>query len=282
MSRRAAVDPIARGVVANRDGRRVPGLRRVEAAALAGLSVEYDTRLERGYAVNPSETVIGMVASALAMSKAEVGYMRDMLARLGGDVGMGETTAMLTVAAGGTTELRGDDAEFRRLLGDLAVLMRDAPALVMSRLLEVVFINEFGAALWEPVLGPCHDEIPSIPRMVFLEPESSRAFFAEWELVADRCVGMLRMENARVPEDGELGRLIEELSHSAEFRTRWDRHDVVDHDTGLSTLIHPRLGSLRLPYVNLFAADERRHIVLAYCPTPGSPEHEAVLSLRGT
>jgi hypothetical protein len=47
-SRRARVTPAQVGLPTYGDHRRVPGLRREEVALLAGVSVDYYTRMERG------------------------------------------------------------------------------------------------------------------------------------------------------------------------------------------------------------------------------------------
>lgn len=51
--------------------RRAAGLRREELALLAGISVDYVTRLEQGRATNPSEQVVEALGRALRLSTAE-------------------------------------------------------------------------------------------------------------------------------------------------------------------------------------------------------------------
>ncbi|WP_406164893.1 helix-turn-helix domain-containing protein [Streptomyces sp. NBC_00996] len=51
--------------------RRAPGLRREELAQLAGLSVNYVVRLERGRATSPSPQVLASLARALYLSEPE-------------------------------------------------------------------------------------------------------------------------------------------------------------------------------------------------------------------
>lgn len=60
--------------------RRAEGLRREELANLAGISVDYLTRLEQGRATSPSTQVIEALARALRLSDAE----RELLFRFGG------------------------------------------------------------------------------------------------------------------------------------------------------------------------------------------------------
>jgi hypothetical protein len=57
MTRRARLTPEAAGIPAG-TGRRVAGLRRSEVAMLAGVSVEYYARLERGTIAGASASVL--------------------------------------------------------------------------------------------------------------------------------------------------------------------------------------------------------------------------------
>jgi Helix-turn-helix domain len=58
-TRRAKISPAQAGLPVYRgDHRRVSGLRREEVAVLAGISIEYYTRFERGNATGVSESVI--------------------------------------------------------------------------------------------------------------------------------------------------------------------------------------------------------------------------------
>src|ERR1700719_2637471 len=76
---RDRVQPAAAGVpVGGR--RRAAGLRREELAGLAGISVDYLTRLEQGRATSPSSQVVEALARALRLFDAE----RELLFRLAG------------------------------------------------------------------------------------------------------------------------------------------------------------------------------------------------------
>ncbi|MFP3821843.1 helix-turn-helix transcriptional regulator, partial [Bacillus sp. SIMBA_008] len=61
-------------------GRRVPGLRREEVAMLAGVSVDYYTRLEQGRERNPSPNLLNALVSALELD----GDQREHAFRLAG------------------------------------------------------------------------------------------------------------------------------------------------------------------------------------------------------
>jgi transcriptional regulator with XRE-family HTH domain len=82
-SRRAKVTPDMAGLPVYGDKRRVPGLRREEVALLAGVSVDYYTRIERGNLNGVSESVLEALARALQLDEAEHAHLFD-LARAAG------------------------------------------------------------------------------------------------------------------------------------------------------------------------------------------------------
>src|SRR4051812_43089691 len=77
-SRRARLTPQQAGLPAYGGNRRVPGLRRSEAATLAGVSVEYYTQLERGNLGGASEQVLDALARALQLDEAERTHLFDL------------------------------------------------------------------------------------------------------------------------------------------------------------------------------------------------------------
>jgi transcriptional regulator with XRE-family HTH domain len=76
-SRRARLTPEDVGITSFGQ-RRVPGLRREEVATLAGLSIEYYNRLERGNLGGASETVLDALADALRLHDAERAHLFDL------------------------------------------------------------------------------------------------------------------------------------------------------------------------------------------------------------
>jgi transcriptional regulator with XRE-family HTH domain len=71
-SRRARITPEQAGLRTYGNGmRRVPGLRREEVALLAGVSIAYYTKLERGDTSGVSETVLESLARALQLDEPE-------------------------------------------------------------------------------------------------------------------------------------------------------------------------------------------------------------------
>jgi transcriptional regulator with XRE-family HTH domain len=77
-SRRASITPADAGLPVYGENRRVPGLRREEVALLAGVSVDYYTRLERGNFNGVSESILSAIADALHLDKAERAHLFDL------------------------------------------------------------------------------------------------------------------------------------------------------------------------------------------------------------
>src|SRR5439155_13163038 len=78
-SRRGRITPEQAGLRTYGTGpRRVPGLRREEVALLAGVSVDYNTRLERGNLSGVSETVLEALARVLHLDETERRHLFDL------------------------------------------------------------------------------------------------------------------------------------------------------------------------------------------------------------
>src|ERR1700685_3603326 len=77
-SRRAKITPQQAGLAAYAGNRRVPGLRRSEGADLAGVSVEYYAKLERGDLSGVSDSVLEALARALQLDEAEHAHLLDL------------------------------------------------------------------------------------------------------------------------------------------------------------------------------------------------------------
>lgn len=227
-SRRAKVSPEQAGLTTLPGGhRRVPGLRREEVALLAGVSVEYYARLERGSLGGVSDSVLNALANALQLDEAEREHLYD-LAR-----------------AGVRTARRRRTPDVVRP-GLLAILdaMTEAPAFVRNGRLDVLACNRLARALYAPALA----DDSNLARFNFLDP-AARAFHVDWEKVANDTVALLRTEAGRDPHNRSLTELVGELStRSDEFRVRWAAHDVRLHNTGVKRFRHPQVGGLELNY----------------------------------
>lgn len=261
-TRRARITPEQAGLAAYGTSRRVPGLRREEAAMLAGVSVDYYTRLERGNLSGVSDSVLDALVRALHLNEAERDHLYD-LARHANAGPRARTNRRRTTAA------------LRPAVQQLLDAMTGAPAYVRNGRLDILGANHLGRAVFAPVF-PTTTGRPNLARFVFLDP-ASRDFYRDWEQLAEDVVALLRGEAGRNPYDKDLTDLIGELSTRSErFRTWWAAHDVRLHRSGVKRLRHPLVGDLTLTYESMeLTADENLRLN-AYSAEPGSPDQEAL------
>ncbi len=264
-SRRARITPQEAGLPVFGGSRRVLGLRREEAAMLAGVSVDYYTKMERGNLRGVSDGVLEALARGLQLDDAERAHLFD-LAR----------------AAGPMTRPRRRPAKPGVRPGVQRILdaMTGAPAIVQDGRGNVLAANRLGLALYSEMdLAPPHPA--NHGRFVFLDPRA-HGFFLDWERVANDTVAMLRAEAGRDPYDRDLSDLVGELStRSEEFRVRWAAHDVRAHQTGAKRFHHPVVGDLTLTYEILELAADPGLDLVALSADPGTPSHDA-LNLLGS
>ncbi|MFF5521820.1 helix-turn-helix domain-containing protein [Streptomyces coeruleorubidus] len=261
-TRRAKITPEQAGLPAMGGHRRVPGLRREEVALLAGISVEYYARLERGKLRGASDTVLDAVARALRLDEAEHAHLRD-LARTA------HTGAARRVPR------RSRPQPVRPTLQHLLDAMTEAPAFIRNGRLDVLAINRLGRALYAPALtGSAHPA--NLARFRFLDPAAAD-FYADLDNTAHSTVALLRTEFGRDPHNHDLTDLIGELSNrSEEFRTLWATHDVRLHRTGAKTFHHPAVGPLRLAYEAMPLPTDPGLTLTAYTAEPGTASHESL------
>lgn len=260
-TRRARLTPEQAGLAVFGGARRVKGLRREEVAALAGISVEYYIRLERGDATGVSESVLDGIHHALRLTDAERAHLRDLL-----DAGRARRPA----APAAQPRLR---APVRRILAS----MTTTAALVFTGRLDILGANALGRALYEPMYASPARPV-NTARFAFLDP-AARTFWRDWGTIADDSAALLRAEAGRTPHDAELMTLIGELStRSEDFRIRWARHDVRSYASGVKRVHHPIVGDFELAYESTRLADPGQ-ILIMYTPEPGTPSEDALRML---
>jgi transcriptional regulator with XRE-family HTH domain len=259
-TRRARITPDMAGLPTYGSTRRVPGLRREEVALLAGVSVDYYTRLERGHAGGVSESVLEALSRALQLDEAERAHLFD-LAR----------------AAGPTSQARRRPASQRVRPGVQRMLdaMTAVPAFVRNGRMDILAANQLGYALYSELYAGANRPA-NTARFVFLDPRAN-GFYADWEKVASDAVAILRSEAGRDPYDRDLSDLIGELSTRSElFRTRWAAHNVRYHDTGVKRFHHPVVGEISLSYETMTLMGDSGLTMFAYTAEPGSRSEEAL------
>ncbi|MGE9362326.1 helix-turn-helix domain-containing protein [Isoptericola nanjingensis] len=261
MSRRAKVTPDEAGLPGG-SNRRVPGLRRSEVAMLAGVSVEYYAKLERGAIAGASASVLDAVARALDLDDAERAHLLDLARAADGIPTSGRPR-------GRTTR----PAEPRPSLQWALEAITDAVAFVRDPRQNLLATNALGRAFYAPVIGD-GGRTPNLARFQFLDP-AARDFYPDWDLFAQMCVGVMRAEAGRNPHDKAFQDLVGELSTRSEtFRTLWAAHDVRIHGTGTKRFRHPVVGELTLAFEELAITAEPGQVLLVYTAEPGSPSAE--------
>lgn len=233
-SRRARLTPEKVGLTSY-GRRRVPGLRREEVAVLAGVSVPYYTRLERGELAGVSDGVIEALAQALELDDAERAHLWDL--------------ARAARPTGAPRRRRKRKPVVRPSVQRILDSMTEAAAFVHNARLDNLATNHLGRALYSDLFASTPETaVANNARYIFLQ-EGSRDFYVDWERAANDVVGILRSEAGRNPHDRDLSDLVGELStQSDEFRTRWAAHNVRLHYTGVKQLHHPVVGELTLTY----------------------------------
>jgi transcriptional regulator with XRE-family HTH domain len=257
-SRRAKVTPGQVGLPTY-GPRRVKGLRREEVASLAGVSVEYYKRLERGNASGVSELVLEGLAGALRLDEAERAHLFDLV------------RAVSPVAP---KRARPVKTKVRPVVQQILDRI-DAPATVRNGRLDYVAANAFGRALYAPVWESREQPVNSA-RFTFLDPTAAD-FYPDWDRVASELVAHLRSEAGRNPHDRQLSDLIGELStRSDEFRVRWAAHNVRFHRTGTKRIHHPVVGELDLSYESMDLSADDGLSVAIFTAEPGSASQQAL------
>jgi len=174
-SRRARVTPEQAGL-STYGARRVPGLRREEVAVLAGVSIQYYTRLERGDMSGASESVLEALARALQLDDAERAHLFDL--------------ARAAQPAGARPRRRHAKPRIRPEIQWTLDAITGAAAYLGSDRLDILATNELGRALFSelyaaPVRPANH------ARFVFLDPRAE-AFYADWDRAARETAAILR------------------------------------------------------------------------------------------
>ena len=265
-TRRARITPEQVGL-ATTGSRRVPGLRRSEVATLAGLSVEYYARLERGQIAGASSSVLEALATALQLDETERAHLYDLARAADG------------IPTSGRARRRGTTrtAASRLSLQWALEAITDAVAFVRDPHQNLLATNSLGRAFYAPVIGDSTQHkgrTPNLARFQFLDP-AARDFYPDWDLFAEMCVGIMRTEAGRDPHDRGLQDLVGELStRSDTFRRLWAAHDVRTHGAGTKRFNHPVVGELTLVYEELAITAEPGLVLLVYTAEPGSPSAE--------
>jgi hypothetical protein len=260
-TRRGRITPAEAGLPVYGGLRRVSGLRREELAMLAGLSVEYYSRLERGNLRGVSEAVLEALARALRMTDAERAHLYDLARAANATAGARRRPVPQQIRPG--------------VQGILDALT--APALVSNARMDYLAANRSGRALYAPLFDSPVGT--NAARFLLLDPRGP-AFYPDWDQAVDDVVALMRTEAGRSPFDKVLTDLIGELSTRSDvFRERWARHDVRLHLTGTKRLRHPVVGDLDLRFETMQLPADPGLALLLYTAEPDSETDQALTFL---
>ena len=263
-SRRARIAPERAGLPAYGGNRRVKGLRREEVALLAGVSVDYYVRMERGSLTGASDGVLDALASALQLDEAERAHLFHLARRSG---------------TPGDPRRRRPATTVRPALQQVLDALTEAPAWVCNNRYDVLATNRLARALYAPM--PADPRRPAnTARFLYLRPEAARTFFVDHEHLTHDVAAKLRMEAGRDPHDEELIALITELStHSELFRRRWASQDVRHHRSGRKRVHHPEVGRLDLDVETMHLPAEPGLLLNVYTAPAGTPTADGLALL---
>jgi transcriptional regulator with XRE-family HTH domain len=265
-SRRARLTVDDVEVRGTRAARRVPGLRREEVAQLAGVSVDYYSRLEQGRPLNVSDEVLDAIGRALRLDDLERAHLFQ-IARINPRRRRRRSPARVQRVRPG----------IRRVLDTLDDV---APAFVFGRRMDVLATNRLARALMTDFEAlPPRER--NMLRYTFLD-ESTRELYADWEDVARENVAVLRLDAGRHPDDPLLAELVGELAvKSPQFRRWWADHDVRERSHGTKRYHHPLVGDLTIDYESVSLPGDPDQTLCIYTAEPGSASENALRLLAG-
>jgi transcriptional regulator with XRE-family HTH domain len=262
-ARRTQITPAEAGLTPGPGPRRTPGLRREEAATLAGVSNDYYTRLERGKETRPSPAVIDALARGLRLADDEHEHLRTLAAHAHRRAPEPPAAPSRTVSPGVVLLLEA---------------LRPFPAYVLSPSGDVLASNPSGLHLF-----PGSEDWPirqrNIARYLFLHP-ASRTLFPDWEQQIRTCVAGLRALAGTDPDAPDLVALVGELVlKSPDFARLWERYEVKGHTRTTKTFSHPFVGPVTLGFQAMTLDGTPGHRLSTYYATPGTPDHDALILL---
>ena len=263
-SRRAKITPQQAGMP-DVGVRRVPGLRRGEVAALAGVSVEYYSKLERGAIGGVSASVLDAIARALQLDDAERTHLFNLAHAADG------------TSAGMRPRRRPAKRWTARPSLTWVLDKITTPAIIRNGRMDLLAANDLGRAMHTAVYASAAGGQPNFARFTFLDVDAAHDFYPRWEIAADTCVAILRTEAGRDPHDKDLHDLVGELStRSSDFRRRWGSHDVRLHGAGSKLFHHAVVGDLDLSYESVDMISDPGLTLTLYAAEPGSSTAHAL------
>ncbi len=263
-ARRTQTSPESAGLKPGPGVRRTPGLRREELATVAGVSIDYYIRLERGKETRPSPGVVDALARALDLDDQEHQHLRELAIR-----------AARFVPEAAPAPSRTVRPELKLVLESL----RPNPAYIVSRSMDLLATNPGGLALYAGIEDwPAKQR--NLGRYLFLHPNAREIFATAWENQIRGCVGRLRALAGTNPDAPDLTNLVGELLlKSPDFAKLWDRYDVTGRRNATKTFHHPQVGRITLGFQGMALESTPGQRMGIYTAEPGTPDHDAMVLL---
>jgi transcriptional regulator with XRE-family HTH domain len=218
---------------------------------LAGVSIDYYVRLERGRDRHPSPALLGALARVLQLDDA--------------------ARAHLHAIANPSPIRRSGTEELRPAVAGLVASWDDRPAVVLGRHMDVLAANAVATAL-----NPGFAAGTNLVRFIFLD-ERARDVYVDWDEIAAKVTATLRATAGTDPDDAVLAGLVDELSReSDEFRERWNRHEVREKTTGRKRFRTPQVGSLSLGFESFAVSGSAGQVLIVYHADEGSDDKRAL------
>ncbi|BAU94893.1 transcriptional regulator [Corynebacterium suranareeae] len=229
-TRRARITPAAAGLETQPwSDRRVPGLRREEVARLAGISLEYYIRFERGNLKGASTQILQSLAKALQLSPIEQEHLINLAYRADHPRNL--------------QELEHPKAPLQEIVDAIT----HNPAWIRNEHMDIVATNQLCAELYTPIFHDLPDR-PNTARHCFIGA-SATDFWVDRDQFSAEFAAKLRLEYARRPSAPGLKELIDELHHkSPVFRENWASADVTSFGSGIKRFKHPTMGERSYNY----------------------------------
>jgi transcriptional regulator with XRE-family HTH domain len=200
--------------------RRTPGLRREEVAVIAGVGTSWYTWLEQGRNIKVSETVAHAVSKALRLNDSEKTYFYRLLE-------IGPTGESKRIPPG------SPHSELSTIVDEWL----PNPALVLNEFWDIVAGNRIA----REIFGLTEDDDNLL--IAFFTSQGCRSRYVDSEGMAKLSVAQFRANMAEHFDSPRFAELAEELSgRSAEFAALWHSHEVLEMQSKLKKVRHPRVG----------------------------------------
>ncbi|GIG77907.1 transcriptional regulator [Planotetraspora kaengkrachanensis] len=223
---------------------------------LAGISIDYYSRLEQGRERRPSPQVIEAIARVLQLDQEATEHLHE-LAR---------ARPHRRTAAGPADRV---EPSLVRLIDG----WDHVPAYVVNSRLDVLVRNLVAEGLYE---GLEHSD--NLLRLALLNPVA-RGFYLDWEMDTSSKVAHLRAMAGLDTDDPDMLELLDELSESEDFRRMWALHEVRGRTRAPVRFHRDDIGDVITTMEVLTVDGSPGQKLIVFQAEPGSPSEAALIAL---